>query len=129
MNEKDEMKKIYLAIPYSGMGVESSFKQANEAAAIILNKGFNVFSPISHCHVIAKDHKLPETWDFWKHVDYQFIDWSDEIWVLIPKEGIEPVRNSTGVNAEIKYAKETGKTVRFFKKGKGILQEFPGNPY
>jgi len=108
------MKKVYLAIPYTGIE-ESSFEQANEAAAIILNKNINVFSPISHCHTIAKEHKLPGTWNFWEKVDYQFIDFSNEVWVLIPKEGEEKIKESVGVMAEIKYAKNTGKPVYFIK--------------
>lgn len=121
------MKKIYLAIPYSQIELESSFRQANEATALLLNKGYNVFSPISHCHVIAKNHKLPKTWNFWKKIDYQFIDWADEVWVLVPKEGIESILASTGVNAEIDYAKESLKKVKFVQVKNGKLKTAPIN--
>lgn len=60
------MNKIYLAIPYSGME-ESSFKQANQATALLLNKGNNVFSSISQFHHISKEYDLPGNWDFWKN--------------------------------------------------------------
>jgi|TARA_R110000744_G_scaffold39109_4_gene89098 nucleoside 2-deoxyribosyltransferase len=109
------MKKIYLAIPYSGME-ESSFTQATKAAAILMESGVNVFSPITHCHSIAVVGKLPGTWEFWEKIDRQFIDWCDEVWVLIPDEGIEKVENSTGVNAEIHYAKNIGKPVKFLER-------------
>ena len=123
MNNKDELKKIYLAIPYSQIDLESSHRQANEAAALILNDNYNVFSPISHCHVISQSHKLPGTWDFWKKIDYQFIDWADEIWVLIPEEGNEVIEKSTGVQAEIIYGIENKKVIRFFEIIEGKLVE------
>jgi hypothetical protein len=111
---KKELKKIYLAIPYTGMQ-ESSYRQANEASVIILNMGFNVFSPITHSHplTLIDKYEIPHTWEYWQHIDYQFIDWADEVWVLIPEEGIEPVIGSTGVNAEIQYAKKHKKKVNF----------------
>lgn len=116
------MKKIYLAIPYTGM-VESSYKQANNASVKILNLGHNVFSPITHSHplTLIDEYEIPHTWDYWQHIDYQFIDWSDEVWVLIPEEGLIPVTNSTGVQAEIKYAEEHGKTI------KGVTIDQNGN--
>lgn len=108
------MKKVYLAIPYTDM-MESSFQQANEATALILNKGTNVFSPISHCHHIAKEYDLPKTWNFWKQIDYQYIDWADEVWVLCPIEGLSKIKESTGVQAEIKYAKDNDKKIRLIR--------------
>jgi hypothetical protein len=99
------MKKIYLAIPYSGME-ESSFRQANEATVHLLNMGFNVFSPITHSHPLTR-YNLPGTWDFWEQIDYQFLDWSDRLLVVIPEEGIDKVLHSKGVQAEIKYFENT----------------------
>ena len=112
------MKKIYLAIPYTGME-ESSYNQANLGSVLILNQGMNVFSPITHSHPLTKldKYEVPHTWDYWQHIDYQFIDWCDELWVLVPteKDGKERVENSTGVTAEIKYAVEQNKPVKFFE--------------
>jgi len=111
-----QLKKIYLAIPYTGM-VESSFEQANKASVLILNKGLNVFSPITHSHplTLLEGYTVPHTWDYWQHIDYQFVDWCDEIWVLIPKEGIEYLKNSTGVKAEIKYGLKHNKHIKFIQ--------------
>lgn len=122
MNNKDELKKIYLALPYTDMQ-ESSYKQANEASVLILNKEMNVFSPITHSHPLTQLEGLdvPHTWDYWKNIDYQFIDWADEIYVLVPEEGFSMVLKSTGVKAEIKYAEEQGKKVTFVKVVKGQL--------
>lgn len=106
------MKKIYLAVPYTGM-TESSYKQANEAAGLLLLMGYNVYSPISHSHsiVAASKVKIPYDWEFWKNIDYQFIDWADEVFVLVPIEGSDKIKYSTGVNAEIDYALKSGKKV------------------
>lgn len=108
------MKKIYLAIPYSGME-ESSFKQATEATAKLIeaNNNLNIFSPITHSHPLTKVEgvKLPGNWEYWEQIDYQYIDFADEVWVLIPEEGYDKVTASTGVTAEINYAILQGKLV------------------
>jgi len=119
-----KLRKIYLAISYTGM-TESSFKQANIASVLILNKGFNVYSPITHSHPLTLIDKfeVPHTWDYWQHIDYQFIDWADELWVLIPDEGIDRLRKSTGVCAEIEYAKLHNRPVQFVEVRNGKLFE------
>ncbi len=103
------MIKIYLAIPYSGME-ESSFQQANEATVRLLKQGFNVFSPITHSHPLTR-FNLPGTWEFWSKIDYQFLDWCDVCLVLIPKEGVEKVHASTGVQAEKNYSQKHDKLI------------------
>jgi nucleoside 2-deoxyribosyltransferase len=123
------MKKIYLAVPYSGMQ-ESSYKQANEASVLILNKGHNVFSPITHSHPLTSIGNLsvPHTWEYWRNIDLQFVDWADEVWVLVPKEGIEAVMNSTGVTEETIYAQDRDKPVRYFEVNtKFDVMQWDGN--
>lgn len=107
------MKKIYLAIPYRGME-EMSYQQATAAACAVLASGRNVFSPITHSHPMSEMAGLPGDWEFWKQVDYQFIDWADEVWVVIPREGLERVQKSEGVMAEVTYAKDKDMPVRYF---------------
>jgi Domain of unknown function (DUF1937) len=110
------MKKIYLAIPYSGM-VESSYEQANKATAELMSSGedINVFSPITHSHPLTQ-HGVRGDWEFWKKVDFQFIDWAEEVWVIVPEEGIKRVLMSVGVIAEINYANECKKPVKYLKR-------------
>lgn len=109
------LKKIYLAIPYSGMQ-ESSYRQATLATIKILQsfEGVNVFSPITHSHPLhtMSDGNIPHNWEFWQEVDYQYLDWVDEVWVFIPKEGSKMVKASTGVQAEIAYAEKLGKPIK-----------------
>jgi hypothetical protein len=114
--KKEQLRKIYLAIPYSGME-KSSYEQANLATVLLLNQGYNVFSPITHSHplTLLNKYEVPHTWDYWQNIDYQFIDWADEVWVLIPNEGSSKVISSTGVNAEVAYARDHGMPVKYFQ--------------
>jgi nucleoside 2-deoxyribosyltransferase len=106
------MKKIYLAIPYTGME-ESSYEQVTKATAEIISSfGVNVLSPITHSHPLTK-YGLKGTWDFWQKIDFQFIEWCDEVWILIPKEGVQKVKDSVGVQSEIEYAITLGKPVKY----------------
>lgn len=126
-----KLKRIYLAIPYRGME-ESSFSQANEASVAIINSGHNVFSPITHSHPLTKLGKIsvPSTWDYWKNIDFQFIDWADELWVLIPKEGAEYVVNSEGVTEECIYATQNKKPIKYFTVSHGkIINDHIENYY
>lgn len=112
IEEEKPLLKVYLAISYSGME-ESSYEQATRATMLIINElGYNVFSPITHSHPITK-LGVKGTWDYWQKIDYQYLDWADEMWVLIPKEGLTKVLTSTGVVAETKYAVKNNKKVRF----------------
>jgi hypothetical protein len=65
------MKKgiIYLACPYSdaiGPVRETRAQIANRVAGDLIRKGHVVYSPISHCHGIAKECNLATTWEHWK---------------------------------------------------------------
>lgn len=108
-------KKIYLAIPYSGIE-EDSFKIANEVAAKLMNEGHVVYSPISHNHPIAVAHDLPRGWDYWKDNDTEFVKWADELHLVIITnyhlDGEELCRRSKGVTAELEIAKELGKPIK-----------------
>jgi hypothetical protein len=74
---------------------------------------YNVFSPITHSHPL-KDYGLPTDWNFWQKVDFQFLEWADEVWVIIPDEGTYLVEQSKGVQAEIKYAEEHNMLVKTY---------------
>ena len=107
-----KLKKIYLAIPYRGME-QSSYEQATELTSRIINEyGYNVFSPITHSHPLTR-YGVKGDWEFWQFIDFQFIDWADEVWVVIPTEGMQKVINSQGVIAEIAYADMNNKKVNF----------------
>ena len=101
-------RKIYLAIPYSRYE-EKSFQLANEVAADLIREGNIVFSPISMSHPIAVIGGLDGSWEMWKKIDLEFIRWCDEI-VLVNFDE-DAVKNSTGVQGELEYAREIGKPI------------------
>jgi hypothetical protein len=107
--------KVYLAIPYSG-NEEESFFVANKVSALMMKKDIIVFSPISHSHPMAIQEGTPGDWAFWEKFDRSFIEWADEVHVVvIGKDGQKLIDKSTGVKAEMKIAEELGKPVRFYQ--------------
>ena len=102
------MKKIYLAIPYTG-NEEQNFKIANKVAGQLMSKGNIVFSPISHTHPIAIECNLPGDWKYWKSFDIAFIKWCDEVQII----ALPGWRQSKGVMAEIDIAKKNNKKIKF----------------
>lgn len=101
------MKKgslIYLAAPYSHKSkkvMHRRFIEINKAAAIIMGKGYYVFSPISHTHPIAIQGDLPRGWEFWEGYDNVMIAACGQMAVL----QLDGWDISTGVTNEIKIAK------------------------
>lgn len=122
------MKLIYLAVPYTGMA-PSGFYQVTRAMALILRKGkVNIFSPITHSYPLTQ-YEMPHEWEFWEKIDYDFLDRVNELYVLIPDEGVEKIIKSTGVNAEIEYAKTRGLTIKYViydRKSDDIVEVLPG---
>ena len=104
------MKKLYLAIPYSGQE-PYSFQVANSEAGILMRQGFIVYSPISHTHPIAMECGLPTDWEYWKNIDTSFLEWCDEVHVVC----IPGWKESKGVQAEIKIAIKLGKKIVYIK--------------
>lgn len=104
------MKKIYLAISYTGME-ERSFNIANAVTAFLMRANNIVFSPIGHSHILAKEYGLPSTWEYWSRFDESFIEWCDELWVV--DMGAKNIANSKGVQAEIEIAKSLGKPIKW----------------
>jgi len=102
--------KIYLAIPYTG-NENSSFIKANRIAAKLMNEGHIVFSPISHSHSIDSQCDLDKKWEFWKKQDESFIEWCDELYVVM----LNGWKESVGVNAEMEIAKRLGKPIKYIE--------------
>jgi len=108
------MKKIYLATPYSHPDASvrhNRFLEVNKAAAEMMRRGLLVFSPISHTHPIAEAGDLPKGWDFWEQYDRTFIEWADELHVLM----LDGWYESTGVTAEIKIANKMRKPIFYIQ--------------
>ena len=92
----------YLASPYSHpeeVVRERRFRMVTDAAAwLIENKGWNVFSPITHSHPLADLGGLKGDWEVWKQIDTEYLGVSQRMVVL----QLDGWNKSTGVLAEIK---------------------------
>ena len=102
------MRRIYLAIPYTGME-ESSYEQSILATAAIIknNPNVTIYSPIINSHPLTK-HGLEGTWEYWQDVDLEWLSLCNILVILIPKEGIEKVKKSKGVESEHNCAVDKG---------------------
>ncbi len=135
-------EKIYLAIPYTGFE-DFSCEVADFVAGLLMISGNTVYSPISHCHQIAKIHKLPTDIGYWKQNAIDFVDWCDTLVVvdmlnvkdktanqlnMFGSESIELIALSKGCMLEIDHALMTGKKVRriiFDNETKSVKWKLP----
>lgn len=100
---------VYLSTPYSHPDEKirrRRFETVNRAAFDLMRRGYTVFSPISHSHVIAGSVGERMDHEFWMAQDLPYLTegWADAL-VLITAGGW---RESTGVAEELKKAKENG---------------------
>jgi len=98
-----ERNLTYLAVPYSHEDPtirKHRFEMVSRAGAWLMQHGHIVYSPISHCHPMAK-YGLPKGWQFWQHYDLTFLQYS-RLFVVLPLDGWH---KSIGLNGEYKEAK------------------------
>lgn len=96
---------IYLASPYSHpdeLVRHDRFAQALQATATMLRDGLIVYSPIVHCHPLARVYDLPTDFAFWQNYNFGILKHAEGLWVLM----IDGFESSLGVQNEIIYAKE-----------------------
>lgn len=109
-------KRIYLASPYSS-GDEAvrveRYKKACVAAGALMRRGYLVFSPIAHNHVLAAPG-LPVEFEYWRDWCLSFLrSWATDLYAL----NLPGWRESVGVQAEIEEAKRLNIPVRECKWG------------
>lgn len=107
-------KRIYLAIPYT-FNPALSHQIANKVASDLMQKGYVVFSPISHSHHIADT--LPDLVrtdaDWWMTQDLPFVEWADELHVVcIGENGAELISSSKGCQIEMLHAQTLNKPIK-----------------
>jgi len=109
------MRKIYLACPYHHDDAWIMFRRFHKVsikAGELYKQGYNVFSPITHSHIIVQETTgISHSWDdFWEKIDFSYIkDWADELWVY----RLPGWEYSRGVSAEIRFAEELGKPISY----------------
>ena len=106
------MKKIYLASPYSGTEAQQieRYEQVCQTAADIIRMGYIVFSPIAHSHGIAVHGGLNGDHDTWKKQNLAWLEWCNEVWVV----NMPGWDTSKGVKWEMITARLMGKHVEVY---------------
>lgn len=102
---------IYLTTPYSDPNPavrERRFEEACRATAALVRAGVCTYSPVAHSHPVAR-YGLPTHWEFWAQIDREHLARCDVLAVLT----IPGWRESVGVQAEIRLAREFGLPVVF----------------
>ena len=105
--DKTMNKRVYICSPYSG-DVEANVKLAREFSAYAL--GFDVM-PIAPHLLFPQfmDDKVPSEREMAMDFNRQIFDGCSELWVLLGESGI-----SRGMEAEIRWAENEGKAIRYF---------------
>jgi len=96
---------IYLASPYSDpdpLVREARYKAVCLKAGELMSRGYNVFSPIAHCHGITLFCDLPTGFEYWKEYDREMIAQCNILMVFMLPGWWE----SVGVQGEIEIAKQ-----------------------
>lgn len=101
----------YLASPYSGPEAEmfDRHRWVCEAAALLATRGTLTYSPIAHSHAVAQVGGLSGSWEMWRDFDLSMIDRTDGLLVLM----LPGWERSVGVEAEIRHARATNKSVQY----------------
>lgn len=97
------MGYIYLASPYSDPDpdvVESRHQTAMQAAVWFLRHKIWVYSPIVHCHDLAKLHALPTSFDYWSSYNETMLCGADYLYILC----IPGWEKSKGIRGEWQFA-------------------------
>lgn len=95
---------IYLASPYSGTQEEmqSRYLETERATAYWLSQGKIIYSPIVHCHELARKYSLPTDFLFWQHYNRGMLRLASELWIFKLPGWTE----SNGVTAEVNFAQQ-----------------------
>lgn len=115
------MKKIYIACPYTGTFREQEyrFNIVTKYAGDLIKAGNIAFSPITHCHPIAKVAGLPGDYEFWREFSTAFIRWSEEGHILC----LEGWQGSFGVQNEIGIMHSLNRPVSFVNPDGTIYEQ------
>lgn len=99
------MSFIYLASPYTSHdpAIEHErFLQTEAFVAQHLEQSFHMYSPIVHCHELARKYSLPRDADFWRRYNFSILSCASSLWVL----ELPGWEFSRGISAETAFARE-----------------------
>ncbi len=113
-------KLVYVALPYTDKDksiTDLRVKKFCEIDSQLNMNGVLTVSPILKHLLFDKNSELPTDWNFWKNLSYRLLSSSD-ILLVLKFQGWE---KSTGVQAEIEFAKENKITTYYFQENDSIL--------
>lgn len=97
------MAYIYLGSPYSDKSEvvqHHRYLEVSKVVADMLCAGIHVYSPIVHCHELARKFRLPGDFDFWCNYNFAMLEGASAFHIL----ELEGWNDSKGLKAEIKFA-------------------------
>lgn len=112
---KRKVGYIYLASPYSHKDPfirELRYLRAMEAVVTLMKRGTTVYSPIVHCHELAKIADLPRDADWWEQHNFNMLAGAVELHVLTLPNWI----GSIGIGKEILRATELSKPIIYLEE-------------
>jgi hypothetical protein len=112
LSELARFRLVYLATPYTKYegGIDKAHEDACVLAGALLNKGIRVFSPIAHCHMIAKLGGVePLSHEIWLEIDEPLMEPCEAILV----GELDGWDESYGVDYELDVFNAAGKPVFF----------------
>lgn len=131
---RDFIGPAYLASPYSPLVkltpeekkdfLEMRYKQVLLATHFMLSKRLWVYSPIVHCHEIAKLNNLPTDAEFWKNYNHAIIEELPSV-VVLCEEGWS---QSKGVQDELEKALDWSRALYYLIPKKYVDESLP-EPY
>lgn len=118
---------IYLATQYSHpdeLVRQTRYLLAMEITAELINRELVVYSPIVHCHEMAKRHGFPTDTKFWEQYNNSFIRHCEQMLVLVTPD----LHTSKGVMAEIEFARQCFIPIVFIDQAGDIIEWAPPAP-
>jgi hypothetical protein len=105
---------IYLCSPYSHPNAfvrEMRYLRTMEELTFMLKGGLHVYSPIVHCHELAKVSDMPKDAEFWKAYNFTMIAGAEYVNVLM----LDGWQTSVGIAGEVEEAKRLNIPVAYFE--------------
>lgn len=108
------MSFIYVASPYSGSVdiMEARFRLAETYVAWLLSSSIWCYSPIVHCHEIARRYSLPIDFDYWQKYNRAMLAKASQLHILC----IDGWQASKGVKAETLFATRCGIPIKHVRR-------------
>lgn len=109
-----KMSYTYLASPYTHVDpaiMDRRYEISCHATCWFLVWRIWIYSPIVHCHEIAKKWELPRTWDFWRDYNDAMLAPAKRLMIL----AIDGWQDSAGVNHEAWFAKQHNIPIEFIR--------------